>query len=291
MTISRKTSSWSWWTQWPAFSMSTMRALLKGRRPAVLLGILRPALRSPDQERGTGDPRPELRGFLRVEVVGRESAHVVVELPAIGAVLVLVDPVHRQVCRLLGGQVRVDLLHALHGLFDRPVVARRPAGELAQCLDPLPHALARSAISALGELRGGGSEALDRHDLHHILGIDPRVLQGDRSAERVADDRDRGLLLLVYELRDVGDVVDHRVVATEHPLGITVATQVRSDDVVVAAQVLRYPVPVAAVVAAAVDEQQGRGSFVSPIGVMQAQPLREVRARCRPRDRCGHVRP
>ena len=90
-------------------------------------------------------------------VVGRPGADVVVELPAVGAVLVLVDAVDGEVARLLGGEVRVLLLHAAEGVLDRGVAPGQAAGEPALLADPLVHPLgdrlgcgARPARSATG---------------------------------------------------------------------------------------------------------------------------------------------
>jgi len=58
-----------------------------------------------------------------------------------------------------------------------------------------------------------------------------------------------------------------------------VAAQVRRVDTVLVEQRLRDVVPVADVVAAAVDQQQRRLRFVAPDGVVQLQPLRVVVAR------------
>ena len=54
------------------------------------------------------------------------------------------------------------------------------------------------------------------------------------------------------------------------------AAQVRGDHVVAVAQALGDPVPVAAVVPAAVNQQQGRRAFVSPVDVVQSNPLRKI---------------
>ena len=132
---------------------------------------------------------------------------------------------------------------------------------------------------ALGDHLGGRTEPFDRHHLAHVLGVDPGVLQADRSAERVADDRERSELLLVHELGDVVDVVDQGVAGPDHPLGVTVAPKIRRDDVVFAAQRLRDPVPVAAVVAPSVNEQQWGRVLVSPGDVVKPEALREVTVR------------
>ena len=103
--------------------------------------------------------------------------------------------------------------------------------------------------------------------------------QADRAAERVRDDRDRRELLLMDQLRQVVDVVDHAVVRAGDPLRVAVAAQVGREDVPVVAQPLGDPVPVAAVVAAAVHEHERRRALVAPVDVVQAQALRHVELR------------
>src|SRR3546814_1943819 len=74
----------------------------------------------------------------------------------------------------------------------------------------------------------------------------------------MADDGERLQLELVDELRDVADIVRHRIDAALDPFGIAVSAQVGGDDVPVVAQPLRHPVPVAAMIAPAVNQQQRR---------------------------------
>ena len=56
-------------------------------------------------------------------------------------------------------------------------------------------------------------------------------------------------------------------------------------------QLLRHPVPVAAVVPAAVDKHQGRRIGVAPVHVVQLQALRIEDVRCWPDDSLDHVSP
>src|SRR4026207_761998 len=108
-------------------------AAVRGRIAGAALGAV-------EQERGTGDARPQVLDVLPAHVVRRKDAHVVVELPAIGAVLVLVHAVHRQMARLLGGEMRVLLLHTTEGVLDRAVPTGQTAREPALLEDPLVHA-------------------------------------------------------------------------------------------------------------------------------------------------------
>ena len=51
------------------------------------------------------------------------------------------------------------------------------------------------------------------------------------------------------------------------------ATQVRCNDVPVVAQFLSYPVPTARMVAAAMDQKQGRRIGISPNDIVQPKAL------------------
>ena len=112
-----------------------------------------------------------------------------------------------------------------------------------------------------------------RDHLLHPVRIRARVLQRDRAAERVADDRDLLDSERAQQLVDVERVVDHGVAAADRPLRVAVAAQVGGDDVEVAPQILRHPVPVAGVVAAAVDQQQRRLVGIPPVDVLQLEAL------------------
>ena len=52
------------------------------------------------------------------------------------------------------------------------------------------------------------------------------------------------------------------------------ATQVRCNDVPIMAQFLSHPVPAARMVAAAMDQEQGRRIGISPIDIVQPKALR-----------------
>src|SRR5437660_5267764 len=91
------------------------------------LGVRGPAFLAVDQQGGTGDARPELLDLGLRHAVGRIGARIIVEFPAVGAVLILVDAVLGQVARLLGREMPVGLLHALQGVVDREIAARQPS--------------------------------------------------------------------------------------------------------------------------------------------------------------------
>jgi hypothetical protein len=69
----------------------------------------------------------------------------------------------------------------------------------------------------------------------HTLRIDARVLEGDRTTERMPDDADRTQLERVQQVGDVQDEIGKRVVAAQRPAAVPVTPQVGSDHVEVAA--------------------------------------------------------
>src|SRR5207247_2832877 len=73
--------------------------------------------------------------------------------------------------------------------------------------------------------------------------------------------------------------------------GVAVPAQIGGDDVEVAAQVGRYPVPAPAVVAPAVQEEEGPPLRVAPVDVVELQALRVEVVRRRPEhlDVLGHA--
>ena len=81
------------------------------------------------------------------------------------------------------------------------------------------------------------------------------------------------------QLREIVDVAIHRIVAVRRPLAIAVAAQVGRNDVPVGAQGLSHGVPVAAMVATAMHEQQRRRVRVTPLHEVQALALGEKRLR------------
>src|SRR3546814_4208879 len=70
----------------------------------------------------------------------RDRAHIIVELPAIAAVLVLRDAVKRQVPRPVRRKMPVFFLHPGQALVDGGVAPRLPAGEMLLLVYPSAHA-------------------------------------------------------------------------------------------------------------------------------------------------------
>jgi len=93
------------------------------------------------------------------------------------------------------------------------------------------------------------------------------------------DDGNRAAVELVDQLGEVIDEAIDRVIAVGRPGAVAMAAQIGRDDVVMVAQPFGDPVPVAAMVAAAVDEQQGRCARIAPIDIMELEPLRDKAVR------------
>ena len=94
--------------------------------PPALAGVGGPALAALHQQHRRPYLGPDVLGVLQVEAVGGALAHVVVELPGVGAVGVLAHAVDGEVPGHLVGQVGVGLLHAPGGRLQGGVTAGHP---------------------------------------------------------------------------------------------------------------------------------------------------------------------
>src|SRR5229473_452943 len=106
-----------------------------------------------------------------------------IELPAIGAVLVLVDAVAGKMACLLKREMLVRRLHAGDRVLNRLIAPRQTASEAAP--------------------------RLDRDEAPHRVGIDPRITCRDITAKRMADEGHGRQLTLVNELREIVDIARH----------------------------------------------------------------------------------
>src|SRR5262249_7756039 len=97
----------------------------------------------------------------------------------------------------------------------------------------------------------------DGDNLLDALGIQAGVMQDDATAQGMADQANGEVVDHVEQSREIEDVFGQRVGRAGGPGGIAVATEVERVDVVMGAQRLRDPVPVARVVEGAVDENKG----------------------------------
>ena len=77
----------------------------------------------------------------------------------------------------------------------------------------------------------------------------------------------------MYQLSDVINVIDLIVGSSDHPLAVSVASEVWCNNVIVLSIVLSHPVPIAAVISSAVYEKHGWLLGVTPVDIVQPQPL------------------
>ncbi len=168
----------------------------------------------------------------------------------------------------------VGLLHAGDGVVDGGVSAGPAVLETVHVVYPFAHAVVGGTL-----LEDAGAEALDGDDLGDIAGADGGVLEGDGAAEGVADEGEGIAVEGLAQGGHVEDELGQAVLAADGPLAVAVAAQVDGVDGVVVLEGEGHTVPVAGVVAAAVDEEQGRVGLVAPDDVVQLESLRLVVAR------------
>src|SRR5262249_32494170 len=137
-------------------------------------------------------------------------------------------------------------------LREAGVVARVPAGNGTHLGNPLAHARGRRTMSGMARWR---PKPFNGHQLLDTLRIDPTILTGNSSTQGVAYDGNGKHLQLFEELRHIQHVIDHGVLPTPRPLGVSVPTQIRGNDVIGIAQGQCYPVPVTGMIASPVDEE------------------------------------
>ena len=250
------------------------RRVPKVPQRVVLADAVRIALAGVHDQHRALDALPQ-RGHVRVRNVVRPwRARVVVELPRVGAVLVLIAAVGGEMPSLRWGEMWVRFLHPLVGVFQGGVAARHPGSQGVVGVDPQPQPLPRRIHVAWVQ-----ANALDDdqplHQLREGAGEDRR----DGAAQRMRDHRQRRQAPLTHQLGDVLHVFQVGVGAAEGPLRIPVAAQIGRHHVEAFAQRLRQPVPGMAMVVNAMHQQQiGRG-VVAPIEVVKPQALREVAVR------------
>ena len=187
------------------------------------------------------------------------------------------------------GEILVLFLHPLVGFFQgRVLFGAAPCGRPLG-VDPGAHPLGDRLSHPLLQHARRRPEPLDGDHLAHILRIDAGIAQRDIAAIRVRNDRQRRQLLLVDQLREVIDAGAHRIVAISRPAAVAVTAQVRRDDVPVMAQFLGHPVPAAAMVPPAMQQDQGRRIGIAPIDIMKAHALRDIAVGSRSGDHAKQI--
>ena len=75
----------------------------------------------------------------------------------------------------------------------------------------------------------------------------------------------------------MGQIVDaahHRILSLSGPLAVAMTAKVRRYDVPVFLEFLCDPVPAAAMVSPAMNQNERRGVFVSPVDIVETEALR-----------------
>ena len=94
-------------------------------------------------------------------------------------------------------------------------------------------------------------------------------MQADCPAKRVANYRNGLMFGLMQQLGDVVDIVGETIAAPDHPLRITVAAQVRSNDMPIFAQGFCDPIPIPAMVSTTMYEKKWRRVRIAPVDVVK----------------------
>src|SRR5215813_12647099 len=102
----------------------------------------------------------------------------------------------------------ICLLHTLYRLLEASVAVRMPAGKGAHLSNPLAHARVRWTMSGMAWRR---PQPFNGHQLLDTFRIDPAVLTGNASTQRMADDGNGKHLQLLEELRRVQHIIYHGV--------------------------------------------------------------------------------
>src|SRR5487761_1964466 len=80
------------------------------------------------------------------------------------------------------------------------------------------------------------------------------------------------------ETRQIVQIFSQSVAAALRPVGIAVSPKVGCQHMKMGLQRLRYGVPATAMIAAAMDQDQGWGVLIAPVCIMQPKALRLVEA-------------
>jgi hypothetical protein len=149
------------------------------------------------------------------------------------------------------GQARVNFAHAGHGRIQAGITFWVALFEAAKVFDPFADASGRWAVDVV-LLRE--AEAFDGDGFVYAVWIDTRVVQDDATAEGMARQANGEIVDDVKQGGEIENVFGHRVSGAWSPAAIAMAAEVEGENVIVAAQRLRDPIPIAGVVEGAVDQ-------------------------------------
>src|SRR5579863_3470744 len=78
----------------------------------------------------------------------------------------------------------------------------------------------------------------------------------------------------VDQLAEVEDVIGNRIGAADRPIRVAVSTQIERNYVKVSSQVERHKIPSPRMIASAMDQDGERLARVTPIDIVELEPLR-----------------
>src|SRR5690349_94242 len=121
---------------------------------AVPLRIGGPTVGAVHQQHWALNLAPQGFHLSRANVGNGPDVEIMIELPAPGSILIAVHAVHRQVMRLLFGQMSILSAHPIQCVVNRGIASGHPASRGALGLDPAPPSFRRGNRRALSlELR------------------------------------------------------------------------------------------------------------------------------------------
>src|SRR5579871_2348747 len=131
------------------------------------------------------------------------------------------------------------------------------------------------------------SKPLDRNQLLHALRINSRVVQRDPPAERMPHQPNREIVDHIEQRGKIEHMLCDGIFRARRPRAVPVPPQIQRKYVIVAAQLLRDPIPIARVIQRAVHQHQRRLSVLTVIPELKLQPVRvkEMRNRFHCRNR------
>ena len=102
-----------------------------------------------------------------------------------------------------------------------------------------------------------------------LPGYKPAIAKRNIAAERVRHDRNGREFELMDDLREVIDIGRHGIISIRRPGAIPMTAQIGGHDMPIGSQAIGHPVPTAAMILAAMQEQQRGRLRIAPIDVVQ----------------------
>jgi hypothetical protein len=169
--------------------------------------------------------------------------------------------------------MRVRFLHPLKGIFQCRIPSWQATGKLMGAIYPTTYSLRRSQVVGPARVQ---TYALEHYQAFNSIRINTSVERRNGATHGMSDQSQRCKLGLVHQLRDVIDIIEIVITSPFAPFRVSMATQVRCDQVIVPGKVLGEPVPGVAVVLNPVQKQHGGLVRVTPIQIVQPQAFGKI---------------